>query len=117
MDEYFEQHDCLHHPSFVQLTDTLVAATLNYYNTDFGTLLETEIAQNLSGTGSRFAGLKRYGSVRLPAIADTAGKEAAAHAFLELLDGFADGGLADVKLLGSLGDIACVGYCIKNPIG
>ena len=51
MDEYFEQHDCLHHPSFVQLTDTLVAATLNYYNTDFGTLLETEIAQNLSGTG------------------------------------------------------------------
>lgn len=34
MDEYFEQHDCLHHPSFVQLTDTLVAATLNYYNTD-----------------------------------------------------------------------------------
>lgn len=70
MDEYFEQHDCLHHPSFVQLTDTLVAATLNYYNTDFGTLLETEIAQNLSGTGSRFAGLKRYGSVRLPAIAD-----------------------------------------------
>ena len=71
MDEYFEQHDCLHHPSFVQLTDTLVAATLNYYNTDFGTLLETEIAQNLSGTGSRFAGLKRYGSVRLPAIADT----------------------------------------------
>ena len=68
MDEYFEQHDCLHHPSFVQLTDTLVAATLNYYNTDFGTLLETEIAQNLSGTGSRFAGLKRYGSVRLPAI-------------------------------------------------
>ena len=53
------------------MTDTLVAATLNYYNTDFGTLLETEIAQNLSGTGSRFAGLKRYGSVRLPAIADT----------------------------------------------
>ena len=57
--------------NFVQLTDTLVAAPLNYYNTDFGTLLETEIAQNLSGTGSRFAGLKRYGSVRLPAIADT----------------------------------------------
>ena len=49
--------------------------------------------------------------------AGTAGKEAAADAFLELLDGFADGGLADVKLLGSLGDIACVGYRIKNPVG
>lgn len=72
MDEYFEQKNCRLHPSFAELVDTLVAATLNYYNTDFGSLLEKEIAHNLNGTGSRFAGLKRYGAVSLPQPADTA---------------------------------------------
>ena len=71
MDEYFEEKYCRRHPSFVEMVDTLVAATLNYYNTDFGTLLEHEIAQNLSGTASRFAGTKRFGSLQLPSIADT----------------------------------------------
>ena len=51
---------------------------------------------------------------------DSAGvsvEESGSEAFFKFADGFADGGLADVKLLGSLGDIACVGYRIKNPIG
>ena len=54
------------------MTDTLVAATLNYYNTwDFAHTSRPRSPRTFSGTGSRFAGLKRYGSVRLPAIADT----------------------------------------------
>lgn len=71
MDEYFEEQHCRRHASFIEMVDTLVAATLNYYNTDFGTLLEHEISQNLSGTASRFAGTKRFGSLRLPALANT----------------------------------------------
>lgn len=71
MDEYFEEKHCKRHTSFLEMIDTLVAATLNYYNTDFGTLLEHEISQNLSGTASRFAGTKRFASVQLPAIANT----------------------------------------------
>lgn len=71
MDEYFEQKNARLHPSFVELTDTLVAATLNYFDTDFGTLLETELAACLDGSSSRFAGAKRFGCARVPAIADT----------------------------------------------
>lgn len=81
MDEYFEAKYCRRHPSFVEMVDTLVAATLNYYNTDFGTLLEHEIAQNLTGTASRFAGTKRFGSVMLPSIANT---DNACHMLAEL---------------------------------
>lgn len=81
MDEYFEQKNCRQHPSFLELVDTLVAATLNYYNTDFGTLLEKEAAQNLSGCGSRFAGVKRFGSVGLPSISD---QDKACHMLAEL---------------------------------
>ena len=65
MDEYFEQRNCKNHPSFMELTDTLVAATLNYHNTDFDTILENEAAQNMIGTGSRYAGIKRIASVQL----------------------------------------------------
>lgn len=67
MDEYFEQKNCRLHPSFVELTDTLVKAALRYYKTDFDLLLETEIPQMLHGDDSRFAAVKRFGSIRLSA--------------------------------------------------
>lgn len=68
MDEYFEEKNCRRHPSFVKLIDTLVTATLNYYDTDFGTILEKECAP---GGSSRFAGINRCGNIQLPAITDT----------------------------------------------
>lgn len=71
MDEYFEEKNCRQNPSFIEMVDTLVAATLNYHNTDFGTILEKEIAQSFSGASSRFAGAKRFGSVQLLPVADT----------------------------------------------
>lgn len=71
MDEYFEQKNCRRHSAYIEMIDTLVAATLNYYDTDFGTLLEREIAQTLMGNGSRFAGVKRFGSIGLPASCNT----------------------------------------------
>lgn len=71
MDEYFEEKNCRQNPSFIEMVDTLVAATLNYHNTDFGTILEKEIAQSFSGASSRFAGAKRFGSIQLPPVADT----------------------------------------------
>lgn len=67
MDEYFEQKHCIRHASFTELIDTLVAATLNYYNTDFDTLVEKDAAQALSGASSRFAGTKRIGSIIITA--------------------------------------------------
>lgn len=81
MDEYFEQKNCRLHPSFLELVDTLVAATLHYYNTDFGTILENETAQNLTGIGSRFAGTKRFCSVKLSLPAD---RDKACHMLAEL---------------------------------
>lgn len=63
MDEYFEEKHCICHASFTELIDTLVAATLNYYHTDFDTLLAKDITQALSGSASRFAGTKRIGSI------------------------------------------------------
>lgn len=81
MDEYFEQKNCRQYPSFIELVDTLVAATLNYYNTDFGTLLEKEAALSLTGCASRFAGVKRFGSAGLPTITDT---DKACHMLAEL---------------------------------
>lgn len=71
MDEYFEQKNVILHPSFTELTDTLVAATLNYYDTDFGTLLENELLSCLNGSSSRFAGTKRFSCIQLPAVTDT----------------------------------------------
>lgn len=70
MDEYFEQKHCVLHASFIELIDTLVAATLNYYNTDFETLMEKDVAQALLGTSSRFAGTKRIGSIAVTASMD-----------------------------------------------
>ena len=67
MDEYFEQKQCIRNTAFIELVDALVAATLNYYNTDFQTILSKETAQALSGTSSRFAGTKRLGSVIITA--------------------------------------------------
>lgn len=83
MDEYFEQKNCRQHPSFIELTDTLVAATLNYFNTDFGTMLENELSACLGGTSSRFAGNLRSGSLQLPALT-SAEKEKACHRLAEL---------------------------------
>lgn len=71
MDEYFEQKNCIRHTSFTELTDALVAATLNYYNTDFETLLNNEAVPALDGRASRFAGMKRFGSVIITASTDT----------------------------------------------
>lgn len=71
MDEYFEEKFCRRNTSFIEMIDTLVAATLNYYNTDFGTLLEQDIALMLSGSSSRFAGCKCAGCIQLPVISNT----------------------------------------------
>ena len=70
MDEYFGQKHCIRHDSFIELVDTLVAATLNYYDTDFETLIGKEVAQALLGTSSRFAGAKRIGSITITASLD-----------------------------------------------
>ena len=43
-------------------------------------------------------------------------KEAGMESVFQLLDGFADGGLADVKLLGCLGKTSGFGNFIKNVI-
>lgn len=83
MDEYFEEKNCRQNPSFTELIDTLVAATLNYYNTDFGTILESEIARGLAGSNARLAGVKRFGSVRSDSITDT-DKDRACHMLAEL---------------------------------
>lgn len=105
MDEYFEQKNCRKHPSFVRLVDTLVAATLNYYDTDFGTLLENEATQSLSGSSSRFAGARRFGSIRISAFGD---KDKACHmlaglfryaAVYELRNNLFDFHLEDDKLI------------------
>lgn len=65
MDEYFEQKNCRLHPAFREMTDALVNAVLNYYKTDLNTLLYGEAAKPLTGSSSRFAALKRFGSVTL----------------------------------------------------
>lgn len=105
MDEYFEQKNCRRHPSFIKLVDTLVAATLNYYDTDFGTLLENEAAQSLSSSNSRFGGIKRFGNVIAPSITD---KDHACHmlaglfryaAVYELRNNLFDFHLEDDKLI------------------
>ena len=46
----------------------------------------------------------------------TAVKELYADIFLQFLDGFADGRLADIQLFGSFGNISGIGDCIKNPV-
>lgn len=105
MDEYFEQKHCIRHASFRELIDTLVAATLNYYNTDFETLLEKDVAQALSGTSSRFAGTKRIGSIAVTASMD---RDTACHmlantfryaAMYELRNNLFDFHLDDDKLI------------------
>ena len=65
MDEYFEEENCISNASFIELIDTLVQATLNYYNTDFDTLLAVEVPAMLNGTSSRFAPMKRFGCVTI----------------------------------------------------
>lgn len=66
MDEYFEQKNCVRQDSFIELVNTLVAATLNYHNTDFDTLIQNEVARALDGSSSRFVGTKRLGSIIVP---------------------------------------------------
>lgn len=66
MNEYFEVEDCMSNASFHTLLDTLVQATLNYYNTDFETLLISDIPSMLRGTASRFSSMKPFGCVTLP---------------------------------------------------
>lgn len=65
MNEYFETKNCCLHPSFLELTDVLVTAVLNYYQTDFKQLAFGEIPPLLNGTASKFAGIKRFGSAAL----------------------------------------------------
>lgn len=70
MEEYFETEHCLTNPDFLELIDTLVQATLNYYDTDFDRLLTTEIPPMLQGTSSRFAPMKRYGCMTVSYLPD-----------------------------------------------
>lgn len=70
MDEYFEQKNCIRHPAFIELVDTLVDATLNYHDTNVPALLEREVFDALSGTSSRFAGTKRIGCMKITSSMD-----------------------------------------------
>lgn len=72
MNEYFGTKNCLSNENFLELIDTLVQATLNYNNSTISTLAIADGAACLSGTSSRFAGTKRFGSVT---IADAFGTE------------------------------------------
>lgn len=81
MDEYFEEKNCRQHPAFQELTDTLIAATLNYYDTDFATLIDKECTSMLSGRSSRFSGMLPFGTVQLNPDPD---KDAACHMLAKL---------------------------------
>lgn len=70
MNEYFEVEDCMSNPDFRSLLDTLVQATLNYYNTDFDALLISDIPTMLRGNTSRFASMKPFGCAALPYLRD-----------------------------------------------
>ena len=70
MDEYFETKNCMLQPFFVELSNTLVDATLGYYKTDLETLLATEVTGLLNGTVSRFAVQKRFGALGLTRLPD-----------------------------------------------
>lgn len=70
MDEYFETKNCMLQPFFVELSNTLVDATLGYYKTDLETLLAAEVPGLLSGTASRFAVQKRFGALGLTRLPD-----------------------------------------------
>ena len=70
MDEYFETKNCMLQPFFVELSNTLVDATLGYYKTDLETLLATEVTGLLNGTASRFAVQKRFGALGLTRLPD-----------------------------------------------
>lgn len=70
MEEYFETEHCLANPDFLELIDTLVQATLHYYDTDFDRLLAMEIPAMLRGTSSRFAPMKRYGCMTVSYLPD-----------------------------------------------
>ena len=48
--------------------------------------------------------------------ARTSGKKFASQIFFQLLDGFADRRLADIKFLSSAGNISGVGNGIENPV-
>lgn len=65
MDEYFEQPNCIYQPAFLELVDTLVAATLNNQNTDFETILATDLMLCQNASSSRFAGIYPFGTIRL----------------------------------------------------
>lgn len=65
MDEYFETKNCVLQPSYTEMIDTLVQATLSYYKTDLDTLLSGDVSAMLSGTSSRFAMMKRFGFLTL----------------------------------------------------
>lgn len=105
MDEYFEQKNCIRQDSFVELVNTLVAATLNYHNTDFDTLIQNEVAHALDGRSSRFAGTKRMGNVTITSFLE---HDAACHrlaeafryaAIYELRNNLFDFHLEDDKLI------------------
>ena len=71
MDEYFETKNWYApQPFFVELSNTLVDATLGYYKTDLETLLAAEVPGLLSGTASRFAVQKRFGALGLTRLPD-----------------------------------------------
>ena len=57
--------NCVLQPSYTEMIDTLVQATLSYYKTDLDTLLSGDVSAMLSGTSSRFAMMKRFGSLTL----------------------------------------------------
>lgn len=105
MDEYFEHKNCVQQDSFKELVNTLVAATLNYHNTDFDTLIQNEVSHALDGSSSRFAGTKRMGSIIITSsVSHDAACQRLAEAFryaaiYELRNNLFDFHLEDDKLI------------------
>lgn len=62
LNQYFEQVDILHHPSFKELNDTLVLAALKSFQTDLeGFTMDVMI--QLKHPASQFAGIYQFGAI------------------------------------------------------
>lgn len=63
-DEYFEIRNCLYHPEFEELIQTLVLATLQYYHTDAEQLAMDTLFQ-VKHPSAGLAGLYRFGAISI----------------------------------------------------
>lgn len=65
MNEYFGLTNCLANPEFNLMVDTLVDAVLSYNHTSISSFLSGDGRSCLNAVSSRFAGIKRFGSIAI----------------------------------------------------